>query len=142
MVMPPLRCAGQAQYIEAPIPQPQTDRLAGVMAWMLSSLEQEATIDDLAHRAHMSPRTFARKFRSETGTTPHRWLTAQRILRSQQLLEETELPIEVVAQRSGFGTAETFRYHFQRRRGVSPQGYRSNFRYPAASMGTQPGEMS
>ena len=140
MVAPPLRCGGQSQSVGTPLPGPQADPLAGVLAWMVSHLEQEMAIDDLAVRAHMSARTFARRFRTETGTSPHRWLTAQRILHSQRLLEETGLPMELVAQRSGFRTADNLRHHFQRRRGVTPQGYRINFRTPSLPVSLLRGE--
>ena len=82
----------------------------------------------MARRAHMAPRTFARRFRAETGTTPHDWLTAQRVLLARRLLEETDLGIDGVAARAGFTDAAMLRHHFRRRVGATPQGYRSMFR--------------
>ena len=96
MVMPPHREGGQRQYVDNPVPV-EADTLTGTLAWMLANLDQEFAVEDLARRAHLSPRTFARRFRAETGTTPHHWLTGQRVLAAQRLLEETEQPVEAVA---------------------------------------------
>ena len=76
----------------------------------------------------MAPRTFARRFRAETGASPHDWLTHQRVLFARRLLEETDLPIEQVAVRAGFGDGATLRHHFSRRAGTTPQLYRQTFR--------------
>ena len=80
----------------------------------------------------MAPRTFARRFRAETGTTPHDWLTDQRVLLARRLLEETDLAVEQVAGRAGFGDAATLRHHFSRRVGATPHAYRATFRGRAA----------
>ena len=77
---------------------------------------------------HLSARTFARRFRAATGTTPHHWLTGQRVLRAQHLLEETNEPIERVASQVGFGNAATLRHHFSRWRGTTPVAFRRAFR--------------
>jgi transcriptional regulator GlxA family with amidase domain len=130
MVVPPHREGGQAQYVDMPMPGSRTDTLEEVLSWMSSNLDQEMTVESLAGRALMSPRTFARRFRAETGTTPHRWLTGQRVLFAQRLLEETEETVDVVAERSGFGNAATLRHHFGRWRQTSPQAYRRMFRCP------------
>ena len=95
---------------------------------MQRNLEKLVTVDDLADVAAMSPRTFARRFVQETGTTPQRWLTGQRILLAQQLLEETDETVDVIAERAGFGTAATFRHHFRAWRATTPQAYRRTFR--------------
>jgi transcriptional regulator GlxA family with amidase domain len=76
----------------------------------------------------MSPRTFARLFRQETGTTPQRWITGQRILLAQQLLEETDETVDAIAEHAGFGTAAVMRHHFRRWRNVTPFIYRNTFR--------------
>ncbi|AVT29776.1 MULTISPECIES: GlxA family transcriptional regulator [unclassified Plantactinospora] len=129
MVVPPHRDGGQAQYIEAPIaPTPAAPTLEPVLGWLIEHLDRPVTVDDLAARAHMAPRTFARRFRAETGTTPHDWITNQRVLLARRLLEETELSIEAVATRAGFGDAATLRHHFGRRLGATPHAYRSTFR--------------
>ena len=128
MVVPPHRDGGQAQYVEAPMPVTGTaSTLESLLAWLLGNLHEPVSVDDLAGRALMSPRTFARRFKAETGTTPHEWITGQRILLARQLLEETDLPVESVAARSGFGDAATLRHHFGRRLGATPQSYRTTF---------------
>jgi transcriptional regulator GlxA family with amidase domain len=129
MVVPPQRSGGQAQYVEAPVPK-RTDAatLEPVLSWLVANLDQQSTVDDLARRAHMAPRTFARRFRAETGTTPHDWITTQRVLLARRLLEETDLSIDAVATRSGFGDAATLRHHFSRRLGATPNAYRTTFR--------------
>ncbi|GAB3796581.1 GlxA family transcriptional regulator [Micromonospora zhanjiangensis] len=130
MVVPPHRDGGQAQYVEAPIPRtPEAPTLEPLLGWLLGHLDRTVTVDELAARAHMAPRTFARRFRAETGTTPHDWLTGQRVLLARQLLEETDLGVEAVAVRSGFGDAATLRHHFTRRVGATPHAYRSTFRH-------------
>ncbi|HEV8220982.1 MAG TPA: helix-turn-helix domain-containing protein [Streptosporangiaceae bacterium] len=130
MVVPPHRDGGQAQYVERPVAGYEADTLREVMSWLARHLELPVTVDDLARRAAMSPRTFARRFVQETGTTPQRWLTSQRILLAQELLEETDATIEAVAARSGFGNATALRHHFRIWRSTTPQAYRRQFRGP------------
>ena len=132
MVMPPHRDGGQAQYVDAPIRTRPADTLAPLLDELEQELDVEHTIESLAGRVAMSPRTFARRFRSETGTTPHLWLTRQRVLLARRMLEEGEDPIDLVAERSGFGTGAMLRHHFGRIVGVSPLAYRRTFRPPAA----------
>jgi len=131
MVMPPHRDGGQAQYVEAPIRVRPADTLAPLLDALASELHEEHTAESLAERMAMSPRTFARRFRAETGTTPHLWLTHQRVLLARRMLEEGDDPIETVAARCGFGTAAMLRHHFGRIVGVSPAAYRRTFRPPA-----------
>jgi transcriptional regulator GlxA family with amidase domain len=131
MVVPPHRDGGQAQYIDNPVPEVDADTLAPLLGWMQEHLDETVSVTDLARRAHLSPRTFARRFRAETGTTPHHWLTQQRLHYAEQLLEQTNEPVERVAARVGFGSATVLRHHFVRRRGTSPQSYRRAFRQEA-----------
>ena len=100
-------------------------------AEVFTDIDQELTVSGLARRAHMSERTLARRFRAETGTTPHHWLTWQRVLLAQRLLESTELDVDQIARRCGFGRAATLRHHFVGRVGTSPQRYRRTFRRAA-----------
>jgi transcriptional regulator GlxA family with amidase domain len=131
MVVPPHRDGGQAQYVERPLPTDGEHDLADLLAWMSARLDQDLTVTGLARHAHMSERTFARRFRAETGTTPHHWLTWQRVLLAQRLLETTELDVDQIARRCGFGGAATLRHHFVGRVGTSPQRYRRTFRRAA-----------
>ncbi|OOB91676.1 GlxA family transcriptional regulator [Rathayibacter sp. VKM Ac-2630] len=133
MVVPPQRHGGQAQYIRTPIPEARADSFAEVTEWMLDNLDQELTVETLARRALMSPRTFARRFRADLGTTPLAWLNRQRLLRAQQLLEETDLTLETIAGRVGFGTAAVMRHHFVRVLQTTPAAYRRTFACAEAS---------
>jgi transcriptional regulator GlxA family with amidase domain len=133
MVVPPHRDGGQAQFVETPVPLPRRgDSLEEVLVWAASNLHRDITVDSLAALAHMSPRTFARRFRAETGTTPHRWITGQRVALAQRLLEETDETVDLVADRTGFGTAANLRHHFLRWTHTTPQAYRATFRHRRA----------
>jgi transcriptional regulator GlxA family with amidase domain len=82
----------------------------------------------MAAHAGYAPRTFARNFLAETGLTPLRWLTAQRVLEARRLLEATDLPVEEIAQRCGLGTAANLRAHFARDAATTPTAYRRAYR--------------
>lgn len=127
MVVPPQRDGGQSQYIDSPIAECKSDSFALVAEWMLENLAEDLTIEQLARKALMSSRTFARRFRADMGTTPAAWLNRQRIIRAQQLLEQTDRPLEQIAQETGFGTAAVMRHHFVKVLQTSPQAYRRAF---------------
>ncbi|MFG2127715.1 GlxA family transcriptional regulator [Streptomyces sp. NPDC048751] len=133
MVVPPHRDGGQAQYIERPLPRSSCDTVGEVLAWMERNLHEEVTVEQLAARAHMSPRTFARRFQQETGTTPYRWLLRQRVLLAQHLLEATDETVDAIAGRTGFGTAAALRHQFVRTLDTTPNAYRRAFRGPQAA---------
>jgi AraC family transcriptional regulator, transcriptional activator FtrA len=131
LVVPLYREGGQAQFIEAPIPalDDSGQRLfADSLAWLQAHLDQEVTVADLAGRAAMSPRTFARRFQASTGTTPYQWIVRERIRLAQRLLETTDLPVDTVAVKTGFATAGNLRKHFSRAVRTSPHAYRDAFR--------------
>jgi AraC family transcriptional regulator, transcriptional activator FtrA len=129
-VIAPHRDGGQTQYV----PPVRRDAPAGAAgteparSWALEHLAQPIGVATLARQACMSPRTFVRRFQAETGVTPGRWLSEQRTRVAQELLETTQLPIEHVAVRSGFGGPATMRAHFARALGVTPTSYRRSFR--------------
>ena len=127
MVVPPQRDGGQSQYIDAPVAECSSDSFALVIQWMLENLHEDLTVDQLARRALMSSRTFARRFRAEVGATPAAWLNRQRLLRAQQLLEQTDDGLETIAQQTGFGSAAVMRHHFVRVLQTSPMAYRRAF---------------
>ncbi|MFF1296450.1 MULTISPECIES: GlxA family transcriptional regulator [unclassified Streptomyces] len=133
MVVPPHRDGGQAQYIERPLPKNSCDTVGEVLVWMEHHLDEDVTVEQLADRAHMSPRTFARRFQQETGTTPYRWILRQRVLLAQHLLEATDETVDAVAGRTGFGTAAALRHQFVRALGTTPNAYRRAFRGPEAA---------
>ena len=129
MVVPPHREGGQSQYATHAVPDvEETSRLRETLSWAQDNLATDLTVDQLAARALMSPRSFARHFRAATGSTPHAWLLAQRVVLAQELLESTDLPVDEVARRSGMGAATSLRHHFGLRIGTSPQAYRRTFR--------------
>jgi transcriptional regulator GlxA family with amidase domain len=127
MVVPPHRSGGQAQFIARQIPDCEAETLGPLLAWIIENLAEDLSVDELARRSHMSPRTFARRFRAETGTTPHTWVTGQRVQAAEELLELTDHSVDWIADEVGFGNAATLRHHFTRARGVSPQQYRRTF---------------
>ncbi|MEU3131858.1 helix-turn-helix domain-containing protein [Streptomyces sp. NPDC007027] len=133
MLVPPHRDGGQAQYISRPLPRSACDTVGATLAWMEQHLDQEMTVEQLAAQAHMSPRTFARRFQQETGTTPYRWLLRQRVLLAQHLLETSDRTIDTIAGQTGFGTAATLRHQFVRSLGTTPNAYRRTFRGPGAT---------
>ncbi|WP_345714204.1 DJ-1/PfpI family protein, partial [Kineococcus glutinatus] len=86
MVAPVHRAGGQAQFVETAVPEPGTDDLTPVLEWARAHLDHPLPVAVLAARAHVSPRTFARRFAAATGTTPHRWVLQQRLLLAERLL--------------------------------------------------------
>lgn len=136
LVTPPHRAGGQAQYIERPLPRcAGDDRVPGVLEWARENLSQELSVDALAAVARMSRRTFTRRFREATGTTVTKWLNTERVARAQQLLETTDLSIELITAEAGFGTPLALRQQFAAQLGISPSGYRRTFTRQAAVQG-------
>ncbi|MBW8745491.1 MAG: transcriptional regulator FtrA [Sphingomonas sp.] len=127
LVMAPHRQGGQAQFIERPIAQRETGRLAHLLDAMRADLQRDHRIADLARSAAMSERTFLRRFAEATGTTPGEWLIAARVDLAKQQLEAGLRPIEAVATAAGFASVDTLRHHFRRRVGLSPSEYRARF---------------
>ena len=129
LVVPLYRDGGQAQFIDTPIPVLDDQHLfADTLAWLQSHLDELVTVRDLADRAAMSPRTFARRFLASTGLTPYQWIVRERIRLAQRLLETSDLPVDAIAVRTGFATAGNLRKHFGRTVRTSPHAYRDSFR--------------
>ncbi|MEU4700978.1 GlxA family transcriptional regulator [Nonomuraea dietziae] len=127
MVVPAHRPGGQAQFVDLSVPATDDDGMAPVLEWARANLDRPLTVEDLARRAAMSPRTFYRRLQGATGMTPLQWLLNQRLSLAQSLLESTDLPIEKVGELSGLGTANNLRHHFIKQVGVSPSDYRRAF---------------
>jgi AraC family transcriptional activator FtrA len=125
MVMPPHRDGGQAQY--AP-PQPTTDALDGLLEWAGGRLGTPLSVDDLAAYLNVSPRTLARRFGDQLGTSPGAWLLSRRVAEARILLEQTDLPVEVIAARVGLTSAVNLRRRFRAQVGTTPGAYRRAFR--------------
>jgi transcriptional regulator GlxA family with amidase domain len=128
IVVAPHRDGGQAQFVEAPVPTLDDRGLEATRAWAAQRLREPLTIAAMARHAACSERTFARRFRAETGTTPLQWLLGQRVLHARRLLEATDLPVEDVADAAGFGTGASLRSHFRRATATTPLAYRRTFR--------------
>ncbi|HVX34498.1 MAG TPA: helix-turn-helix domain-containing protein [Solirubrobacterales bacterium] len=137
MVAAPHRDGGQAQFFRAPEDDapaaPAAGSLEPTRAWARERLAEPLTVAAMARHANVSPRTFARRFREETGTTPLQWLIARRVLEARRLLEESDLPVEEVAAAAGFGNAASLRDHFRRATATTPTAYRRTFRAAASA---------
>ncbi len=133
-VVPPWRDGGQAQYIERPVPAAAGAGTEPTRVWALDRLAEPVSLEDMAAHARMSVRTFTRRFRDETGLSPARWLAHQRLAHARLLLESTDLAVDVVARRSGLGSATALRQHLHAAIGVAPSAYRRTFRRSASQM--------
>lgn len=133
-VVPPWRDGGQAQYIEQPVPERGNEGTAATRTWALERLREPIILAELAEHAHMSLRTFIRRFNEEVGMSPGRWLIQQRVLRARHLLESTDLPVDDIAGQVGFATGTSLRQHLRAAIGVSPLTYRRTFRGATADV--------
>ena len=129
-VVAPWRDGGQSQFIERPLPTTAGASTAGTRSWALERLGEPLDLRAMAQHASTSVRTFTRRFREETGSSPNQWLTGQRIEQARRLLESTDLSVDQVALRCGFGTAVSLRQHLHAVVGVSPGAYRRMYRRP------------
>lgn len=128
MVSPPYREGGQAQYIERPVPiSTQDTRMNRLLDYLRNHLNRMHSLDELAQYSKMSRRTFTRQFYKATGMSVGEWLTAERLQRTQELLESTSLPIDAIAAQIGFQSATSLRQHFKHRFGVTPGEWRKTF---------------
>ena len=137
MVVAPHREGGQAQFVR-PEHQPrvEADTLAPLLDWLAENLHRDVPVAEMAARVAMSERSFARRFKEATGTTPFRWVLAQRLRHAQALLESTDADVERIARAAGFGTAANMRAHFGRDLATSPSAYRRAFRGAAGPTGS------
>ena len=127
LVIPPHREGGQAQFVERPVMRDQRDALSPVLDLMQRQLDKELPLAAMASKAAMSERTFIRRFKEATGTTPGNWLTGIRLDHARSLLERSNFSVERVAEKCGFGSGATLRHHFREKFGTSPVAYRQRF---------------
>jgi transcriptional regulator GlxA family with amidase domain len=123
-VVPPWREGGQAQFIDRQVPAPDHFSTAATRDWALQHLDEELTVQRLARHAKMSPRTFNRRFREETGQSPGAWVRSRRVDHARELLESRDLPVDEVARLAGLGSGGNLRHHLRRGVGMSPSSYR------------------
>ena len=127
LVMPMHREGGQAQFISRPVLGSDKHRISHLMDWIRSHLQERFSVAQLAARAAMTARTLQRTFIDCTGLSPLHWVTQERVYFAKTLLEQTQLSEQTLAQDAGFGSLQTFRYHFKKIVGVSPLSYRTTF---------------
>jgi transcriptional regulator GlxA family with amidase domain len=121
------RDGGQRQFVERPVPAIRDESLAPLLAWVQEHLDRPLTVADLAGHAAISQATLHRRFRAELGTTPLAWLTGERVALACRLIERGESRPEVVARRTGLGTATNLRALLRRETGLTPTQYRRRF---------------
>ncbi len=127
LVAAPYRSGGQAQFVPQGVPESHGERFTHTRDWALAHLGEPLDIAQLAHHARVSPRTFSRRFRDETGYTPMQWVMRARVDRARELLEETDRGVEEIAAHVGLGTATNLRRYFRRVLGTTPTDYRRSF---------------
>lgn len=127
LVIPPHREGGQAQFVPRPVATDERGRLAKLLDWIRAHLALAHTIDSLASRAAMSPRTLQREFKAATGLAPYTWIVHERVERAKELLETSRWPARRIAELVGLGSAESLRHHFRLRVGATPTQYRARF---------------
>ncbi|MGK5487492.1 GlxA family transcriptional regulator, partial [Klebsiella pneumoniae] len=129
MIVSPHREGGQAQFIAQPVPKNTRDaRINCLLDYLQQHIAEPHSLDSLARVVAMSRRTLTRHFARATGMSITDWLTAERLRRSQTLLEAGDLPVEQVAEAVGYLSAVTWRQQFKARFGVSPTKWRRTFR--------------
>jgi transcriptional regulator GlxA family with amidase domain len=123
------RPGGQSQF-SVPLwsRQPATGPISAVVAAISADPGARHGIADLAQRAGLSPRHLQRRFTAEVGTPPAAYVERVRVEAARRALTEGDEPVESIARRYGFGTAETMRRTFHRHVGVAPSDYRDRFR--------------
>ncbi|GGM47194.1 GlxA family transcriptional regulator [Dactylosporangium sucinum] len=124
----PHREGRQRQFPALPTTGPVPDSLAPLLDWMIANLDRPLTLQDLAARSGLSPRTLNRHFAEQLGTSPGRWLLDRRLASTRALLEETDLPVETIAKRVGLSSAVNLRRRFRDALDTTPAAYRHAFR--------------
>jgi AraC family transcriptional activator FtrA len=121
------RDGDQAQYVAADPLTEQAHWLDELRTWLRAHLHEDVTLERLARAAAASPRTLARRFQRDLGTTPMRWVAAERIAIAKSLLETTDLSLDRISHEAGYYSPVTFRASFTSEVGVTPGRYRRRF---------------
>ena len=129
------RDGDQAQFMHAEPLEDGAAWLDDLRGWLRENLRSSVTLSELGRAANLSPRTLARWFERDVGTTPMRWVVAERIAAAKELLEATDLTVDRISFEVGYGSPVTFRTAFTQAVGISPGRYRSRF---AAGLATTP----
>ena len=127
LVVPPHREGGQAQFLPRPMAHDEKGRLTKLMDWVRKHPAEKHSVTSMASRAAMSARTLQRQFQDATGFGPVEWVTRERVAIVKDLLETSDLPLVVLAERAGFGSEESLRHHFRRLVLTTPAAYRRQF---------------
>lgn len=121
------RDGDQAQFVAADPMTEQAHWVDELRAWLHSHRHEEITLERLAAAASASPRTLARRFQHDLGTTPMRWVAAERIAIAKTLLETTDLSLDRISHEAGYHSPVTFRASFTGEVGLTPGRYRRRF---------------
>jgi transcriptional regulator GlxA family with amidase domain len=125
------RAGGQSQFSALLELEPKSDRIQSALAYAKRNLHTPLSVEQLAEAAHLSPRQFSRAFRAETGQSPAKAIENLRVESARLLMEQGQLPIDVVARETGFADRERMRRAFLRAFGQPPQVIRRNARVAA-----------
>lgn len=121
------RDGDQAQYVHAEPLEDGAAWLENLHAWLHENLQRSVNLTELGRAANLSPRTLARRFERDVGTTPMRWVASIRNATAKELLEATDLTVDRISYEVGYGSPVTFRAAFTQEVGISPGRYRSRF---------------
>jgi transcriptional regulator GlxA family with amidase domain len=133
MIVHHRRAGGQSQYSATFELDAKSDRVQDALAFARNNLRRPLTVEQLAEAARLSPRQFTRVFRAETGQSPARAVENLRLEAARYMLEQGRLPVEEIAQETGFGDRERMRRSFLRTFGQTPQAIR-NASHPLATI--------
>jgi len=123
------RPGGQSQFSSfLPPSESATDPIFRVLVWAQKHLDKDLSVESLAEHCSISPRNFARRFSAKVGNTPSKYIEKLRVQAAKSYLETTDMPMELVAEATGFQSADRMRRSFNRALSVNPHDYRERFR--------------
>ncbi|MEH4658966.1 transcriptional regulator FtrA [Phytobacter diazotrophicus] len=128
LVVQPHRDGTQTQKVTAPVARSRESQSLGkLFDFVHQQLAASHTVESLARHVGMSPRTFLRRFAESTGTTPARWILQARLRRAEELLTQSRMNIDVIAEQIGFSNGAALRHHFQQHYALTPGQFRKKF---------------